>query len=60
MLLIFDLGMGVLGLCRTVGKIDLNKTRALIKGYEQIRSLGFSERDSQQLFIEYAAIATSW
>jgi len=58
--LIFDLGMGVLGLCRTGGKIDLNKTRALIKGYEQIRSLGFSERDSLQLFIEYAAIATSW
>lgn len=58
--LIFDLGMGVLGLCRTGGKIDLNKARALIKGYEQIRSLGFQERDSLQLFIEYAAIATSW
>ena len=58
--LIFDLGMGVLGLCRTGGKIDLNKARALIKGYEQIRSLGFPERDSLQLFIEYAAIATSW
>ena len=58
--LIFDLGMGILGLCRTGGKIDLNKARALIKGYEQIRSLGVPERDSLQLFIEYAAIATSW
>ena len=58
--LIFDLGMGVLGLCRTDGTIDLNKARALIKGYEQIRSLVFLERDSLQLFIEYAAIATSW
>ena len=55
----FDLGMGVLGLCRRGEKIDLNKTSALIKGYEQIRSLEFSERDSLQLFIEYAAIATS-
>ena len=52
--------MGILGLCRTGGKIDLNKARALIKGYEQIRSLGVTERDSLQLFIEYAAIATSW
>ena len=52
--------MGILGLCRTGGKIDLNKARALIKGYEQIRSLVFSERDSLQLFIEYAAIATSY
>ena len=58
--LIFDLGMGILGLCRTGEKIDLNKARALIKGYEQIRSLGVPERDSLQLFIEYAAIATSW
>ena len=58
--LIFDLGMGILGLCRTGEKIDLNKARSLIKGYEQIRFLGFPERDSLQLFIEYAAIATSW
>jgi len=58
--LIFDLGMGVLGLCRTEEKIDLNKAKSLIKGYEQIRSLEFSERDALQLFIEYAAIATSW
>ena len=58
--LIFDLGMGILGLCRTGGKIDLNKARSLIKGYEQIRFLEFLERDSLQLFIEYAAIATSW
>ncbi|MCH7784807.1 MAG: homoserine kinase [Bacteroidetes bacterium] len=57
---IFDLGMGVLGLCRTDGKIDLAKTRALIKGYEQVRSLDFLEKDSLQLFIEYGAIATSW
>lgn len=56
----FDLGMGVLGLCRTDEKIDLNKTSALLKGYEQIRSLEFSEKDSLQLFIEYATIATSW
>jgi len=58
--LIFDLGMGVLGLCRTDGKIDLTKTRALIKGYEQIRLLDFMEKEFLQFFIEYAAIATSW
>ncbi len=58
--LIFDLGMGVLGLCRTGGKIDLTKTRALIEGYEQIRFLDFMEKEFLQFFIEYAAIATSW
>lgn len=58
--LIFDLGMGVLGLCRTGGKIDLNKTRALIKGYEQIRSLELLEKEFLQFFVEYAAIAISW
>ena len=58
--LIFDLGMSVLGLCRTGGKIDLNKTRALIKGYEQIRSLELLEMEFLQFFVEYAAIATSW
>ena len=58
--LIFDVGMGILGLCRTDGKIDLTKARALIKGYEQIRSFEVLEKEYLQFFIEYAATATSW
>ncbi len=36
------------------------KTRALIKGYEQIRSLELLEKEFLQFFVEYAVIATSW
>jgi homoserine kinase type II len=56
----FDLGMGILGLCRTNGKIDLTKVNALITGYEQIRLLEPLEKELLPLFIKYAAIATSW
>lgn len=56
----FDLGMGILGLCRTNGKIDLTKANALVTGYEEIRPLEFLEKELLPLFIKYAAIATSW
>lgn len=58
--LIFDLGMAVLGLCKTDWKIDLVKAKAFITGYEQIRSLESLEKEYLQFFTEYAAIATSW
>ncbi len=58
--LVFDIGMAILGLCRTDGKIDLIKASALIKGYEQVRLLEYPEKKCLPLFIEYAAIATSW
>lgn len=57
--LVFDLGMSILGLCQNNEKIDLNKAKALIKGYEKIRSLVFLEKKSLPLFIRYAAVATS-
>ncbi len=58
--LVFDLGMGILGLCRTEGIIDLTKVKALIKGYEQIRPMEIPEKRFIPFFIEYAAIATSY
>ena len=58
--LIFDLGMAVIGLCRTDGNIDLTKVKALIKGYEAIRPLSSVEKEALPLFIQYAATATSW
>ena len=56
---VFDLGMGVLGLCREGLRIELPKVQSLIKGYQQIRELEDKEKEVLQLFVEYAAIATS-
>ena len=57
--LIFDIAMGILGLCRVDEKIDLKKANALVRGYEEVRPLTFLEKDSLVFFIEYAAVATS-
>ncbi|MCF6337825.1 MAG: homoserine kinase [Gammaproteobacteria bacterium] len=55
----FDLGMGITGMCVTDTTVALDKVRALVSGYQKIRILGQAERESLQLFIHYAATATS-
>ena len=55
----FDLGMGILGLCAENTTVMLEKARALVKGYQQIRMLEKREKDTLLLLVEYAAIATS-
>ncbi len=56
---VFDLGMAIIGLCRRSPIVVLEKARALIKGYEQIRVLEQAERGALQFFVEYAATAVS-
>jgi homoserine kinase type II len=56
---VFDLGMGIVGLCRKGPAVVLEKARALVKGYEQIRVLEEGEKRALQLFVEYAAAAVS-
>lgn len=56
---VFDLGMGIVGLCSEETKINLNKVRSLVMGYQQVRVLEKQEKENLQLFVEYAAIATS-
>jgi len=56
---VFDLGMGIVGSCTDGNRINLEKVQALVAGYQQVRTLEKEERDSLQLFVEYAAIATS-
>jgi homoserine kinase type II len=56
---LFDLGMGIVGLCAENSVIPLGKTKAFVDGYQQIRRLEEIEKISLQLFVEYAAIATS-
>ncbi|MFT4927040.1 MAG: homoserine kinase type II [Phenylobacterium sp.] len=58
--LIFELGMGILGACVNDGKVDLAKARALVNGYQQIRPLALIEKQSLQLFVRYATVATSY
>ncbi|MCK4246796.1 homoserine kinase, partial [Candidatus Bipolaricaulota bacterium] len=56
---VFDLGMGIVGLCRKGQEVVLEKARALVKGYEQIRELEEGEKRALQLYVEYAATTVS-
>ena len=56
---VFDLGMGIVGLCREGQAVVLEKARALVKGYEQIRELEEAETSALQLYVEYAAATVS-
>ena len=56
---VFDLGMAVVGVCTKGTNIIINKVRALVEGYQEIRLLEEIEKDSLQLCIEWAAILTS-
>ena len=58
--LIFELGMGILGTCVNDIMVDLDKARALVSGYEEVRPLTKIEKESLQLFVRYAAVATSY
>ena len=58
--LIFELGMGILGTCVNDITVDLDKARALVSGYEEVRPLTKIEKESLQLFVRYAAVATSY
>lgn len=56
----FDLGMAIVGLCTQKTLVALDKTRALIAGYQQIQKLQQQEKATLQIFIQYAATATSY
>jgi homoserine kinase type II len=54
-----DLGMGIVGLCSRESVVALDKVRALVAGYERIRQLEDKEKETLQLFSEYAATVVS-
>lgn len=58
--LIFELGMGILGTCINDITVNLDKACSLVNGYEKIRPLIKIEKESLQLFVRYAAVATSY
>ena len=58
--LIFELGMSILGTCLNDIKVNLKKARSLIDGYQTVRQLEPIEKENLQIFIRYAAAATSY
>ena len=58
--LVFELGMAIVGCCTEDITINLKKARAFVDGYQQVRKLEEIEKVSLQLFVRYAAVATSY
>ena len=57
--LIFDLGMAITGLLTMDKVVDMNYMKALIKGYQEVKSLTPVEIESLNLFCIHAAVTTS-
>lgn len=57
---LFDLAMGIVGLCTKGMVLDLNKARYLIKGYQREQPLEIEEKELLQLFVDYAATSNSY
>ena len=56
----FDIGMGIVGQCLDGKTISLERAKEFVSGYQRVRKLGKTGREKLQLFVEYAAIATSY
>ncbi|NHZ72236.1 MAG: phosphotransferase, partial [Aquificales bacterium] len=57
--LVFDLGMAVVGLCADDTSILLEKARAFVDGYQTVRLLEDTEKESLQMLVELSALLTS-
>lgn len=57
--LIFDLGTAIIGLLAIDNIIDMSYSKALIKGYQKVKSLNSIEKKSLHLFCIFAAVNTS-
>jgi homoserine kinase type II len=58
--LVWELGMAMVGTCRSDEMINFEKAKSLISGYQLIRPLQKIERESIQLAAEIAATSTSF
>lgn len=56
----FDIGMGILGLCRQGQRVSLDKGRAFMRGYRQMQTLEEAEKRLIPFFVNYAATVTSY
>jgi homoserine kinase type II len=60
--LVFDLGMAIVGLCKNKKGDNINWRKAgiLVKAYNGERRMEEAEREQLQIYVEYAATATSF
>jgi homoserine kinase type II len=58
--LVYDIGMAIVGTCLQGTNVDWEKARALVRGYESLRNLEAQERNSLQASIEYGALSTAY
>jgi homoserine kinase type II len=56
----FDLGMGIVGICRDRKCISFEKARRFIRGYQKRITLRSIETETLKTFAVYAAVATSF
>ncbi len=57
---VFDIGMMIVGLCRSEKRLDLAKMKAILIGYQQEIQLVNIEKKALQAFTVYAAAATAF
>ncbi len=57
---VFDIGMGIVGLTTENEEVNLAKAKNFLQGYQDVTRLEEIEKMSLKLFIEYAAMATSY
>lgn len=57
---LFDIGMMIVGTCCKNNHLNKEKTRQLVKGYQQRSFLSIKEKNALQAFTVYAATATAY
>lgn len=58
--LTYDIAMTLIGNCFSKGKIDVEKSRCILKAYETHRKLEKEEKDHFNYFLSYAASAAAY
>ena len=57
---LFDIGMAAVGCCSSKGSFNISSIRQLLQGYTELSPFTASEKSQLNIFIEYAAVATSF
>ncbi|MHA2028214.1 MAG: phosphotransferase, partial [Candidatus Kariarchaeaceae archaeon] len=57
---VFDIGMAIVGIFADNKNIELEKAKALVSGYQSVRSLTTLEKAQLKLFCIYGAVATAF
>ena len=58
-MLLFDLGMAIVGCCQEAGQISVSQAKHFIAGYQSVRPLNKNEQEALPNFIRYGAASTA-